>query len=71
VIKLNVFDRARPVAVTSIPPPPHLSNDRAAPDAVIVPAPQEGFERLYMREHAWHAIRIGGAMLDKIKYCAA
>jgi hypothetical protein len=70
LIKLNVFDRPRPVAISNAPPPQHMGNDRAAPDTVIVPAPQEGFERVYMREHAWHAIRIGGGMLDKIKYCA-
>ncbi|MDJ0902083.1 MAG: hypothetical protein QNJ55_25100 [Xenococcus sp. MO_188.B8] len=32
---------------------------------------QEGFERVFLGENCWHAIRIGGGMLDKIRYIAA
>lgn len=41
------------------------------PDTVIVPAQKEGFERVFLGEDSWHAIRISGGMLDKIKYIAA
>jgi hypothetical protein len=40
-------------------------------DTVIVPAQKEGFEQVFLGEHAWHAIRISGGMLDKIKFIAA
>lgn len=40
------------------------------PDTVIVPAQKEGFEGVFLGENCWHAIRISGGMLDKIKYIA-
>ena len=40
-------------------------------DTVIVPAQKDGFEKVFLGEGAWHAIRIAGGMLDKIKYIAA
>ena len=40
-------------------------------DTIIVPAQLEGFERVFIGEDCWYAIRISGGMLDKIKYIAA
>lgn len=40
-------------------------------DTVIVPAQKEGFEKVFLGEDSWYAIRIAGGMLDKIKYIAA
>lgn len=40
-------------------------------DTVIVPAQKEGFERVFLGEDCWYAIRISGGMLDKIKFIAA
>ena len=42
-----------------------------APDTIIVPAQKEGFERVFLGENCWYAIRISGGMLDKIKFIAA
>jgi hypothetical protein len=36
-----------------------------------VPAQKEGFERVFLGEHAWYAIRISGGILSRIKYIAA
>ena len=36
-----------------------------------MPAKKEGFERVFINENCWHAIRISGGMLDKIKYIAS
>ncbi|TPQ31549.1 hypothetical protein C2U70_23920 [Bradyrhizobium guangdongense] len=41
------------------------------PDTAIVPAQQEGFEKVFIGQNAWFAIRISGGMLQKIKYIAA
>jgi len=41
------------------------------PDTVIVPARKEGFEKVFLGEDCWYAIRISGGMLDKIKFIAA
>ncbi|MCW5730153.1 MAG: GIY-YIG nuclease family protein [Alphaproteobacteria bacterium] len=42
----------------------------AGPDTIIVPAQKEGFERVFLGEDCWHAVRISGGMLDRIKYIA-
>jgi hypothetical protein len=40
-------------------------------NTVIVPAKPENFERVFLGENCWYAIRIAGGMLPKIKYIAA
>lgn len=40
-------------------------------DTVVVPAQEEGFQKVFLGENCWHAIRISGGMLPKIKYIAA
>ena len=40
-------------------------------DTVIVPAQEEGFQRVFLGQDCWYAIRIGGGMLGRIKYIAA
>ncbi len=40
-------------------------------DTIIVPAQKEGFEKVFLGEDCWYAVRISGGMLDKIKYIAA
>jgi hypothetical protein len=40
-------------------------------NTVIVPAQQDGFEKVFLAENCWYAIRISGGMLSKIKYVAA
>lgn len=40
-------------------------------DTIVVPANKEGFERVFLGEDCWHAIRISSAMIDKIKYIAS
>lgn len=58
---------------------PYLSNDmvnanRIDPDqidTIIVPARDDGFKKVFMKENRWYAIRIHSSMLAKIKYIAA
>jgi len=40
-------------------------------DTVIVPAKKEGFNDVFLGENRWYSIRIGGGMLNKLKYIAA
>jgi hypothetical protein len=40
-------------------------------DTIIVPAKEEGFQKVFLGEDCWYAVRIGGGMLDKLKYIAA
>jgi hypothetical protein len=73
LLGVHVFEKPAPVATpgadgrSSAPLQPS-ADDR---DTVIVPAQKDGFERVFLGEHAWHAIRIGGGMLKKIRYIAA
>jgi len=72
LVGLRAFEFAKPVAT------PMATTAEAAqkphshkPDTVIVPAQKEGFEKCFLGEDCWYAIRISGGMLDKIKYIAA
>lgn len=47
------------------------ASGRNADDTVIVPAQREGFEKVFLGEDCWYAIRISGGMLSKIKFIAA
>lgn len=40
-------------------------------DTMIVPAQSEGFEKVFLGENCWYAVRVSGGMLTKIKYIAA
>lgn len=40
-------------------------------DTVVVPAREEGFEDVFVKENRWHAVRIHGTMRPQIKYIAA
>ena len=40
-------------------------------DTIVVPAREDGFNEEFLSNNRWYAIRISGAMLDKIKYIAA
>jgi hypothetical protein len=40
-------------------------------DTVVVPAHREGFERTFLGENCWYAVRIHGTVRPQIKYIAA
>ena len=73
LVGLRAFEVPRPVAT----PKASAEPTRVAPklkhekDTVIVPAQKDGFEQVFLGEDCWHAIRISGGMLPKIKYIAA
>lgn len=43
---------------------------RANCDTIIVPARKDGFQRVFLGEDRWHAIRISPGMRDRIKHIA-
>ncbi|MXW21973.1 MAG: GIY-YIG nuclease family protein [Candidatus Dadabacteria bacterium] len=72
LVGLRVFEFPKPVATpraTTEDILPNLPSHK--PDTVIVPAREEGFKKVFLGEDSWHAIRISGGMLGKIKYIAA
>ena len=72
LVGLRAFEFPKAVATpkTSTVAPPEKQPSRQ-PDTVIVPAQKEGFDKVFLGEDCWYAIRISGGMLDKIKYVAA
>ena len=67
LVELRIFEKAE--KITAAPQPPLANPALAEPlDTVIVPAQEDGFKRVFLGENCWYAIRIGGGMLDKIKY---
>jgi len=72
LVGVRSFESAKAVApprpATAGPSPMSQTQER---DTIIVPAQKENFERLFLGENCWHAIRISGGKLDKIRYIAA
>jgi len=50
---------------------PQQKQPSQQPDTIIVPAQKDGFEKVFLGQDCWYAIRISEDMLDKIKYIAA
>jgi hypothetical protein len=73
LVGLRAFETAKPVATQQmIPPqPPNQFGGKETTDTIIVPAQQDGFDKVFLGENCWYAIRIAGGMLPKIKYIAA
>ena len=49
----------------------HTKIDSTTVDTVVVPAREEGFQDVFLKENRWYAVRIHGAMRPQIKYVAA
>lgn len=45
--------------------------DASTVDTVVVPAREEGFQDVFIKENRWYAVRIHGTMRPQIKYVAA
>ena len=74
LINLTCFEKPKAVAAPmaqSTPATVEQAVDGNGPDTVVVPAQQDGFQTTFLGKNAWHAIRISGGMLPKIKYIAA
>jgi hypothetical protein len=71
LVGLRAFERPQAVAVPQAVDPVLKPQPKSTkPDTIIVPAQKEGFEKVFLGEDCWYAIRIAGGMLDKIKYVA-
>ena len=82
LVTLQAFQLTKPVAIPQastkdIQQTPQNNNVDASfciaeeKDTIIVPAQKEGFDREFINNNCWFAIRISGGMLEKIKYIAA
>lgn len=72
LVGLRAFEFPKPVAEPKATTADSVVKSRSSmPDTIIVPARKEGFEKVFLGEDCWHAIRISGGMIDKIKFIAA
>ncbi|MCC8079369.1 MAG: hypothetical protein LIO57_04830 [Oscillospiraceae bacterium] len=65
--RLHRFSPFKDDVLTDLP----VNTDADDLDTIIVPAREDGFNEEFLKNNRWFAIRISGAMLDKIKYIAA
>jgi hypothetical protein len=70
LVGLRAFEYPKAVAVPNASATPPTRQTQQL-DTVIVPAQKDGFEKVFLGEGSWYAIRISGGMLEKIKYVAA
>jgi hypothetical protein len=68
---LGIHSLERPKAVSTHHPALTPEGKTAPRDTIVVPAHEDGFNEVFLAQNCWHAIRISGGMLDKIRYIAA
>ncbi len=71
LLDLHVFTNVKPITT----PKARADNANAGPDTnenitVVVSARVDSFEKVFIEQNCWYAIRISSKMLDKIKYVA-
>jgi hypothetical protein len=75
LVGLRAFEMPKPVAMPQLSPGADSVgepiSEREKLDTIVVPAQRDGFERVFLQERSWYAIRISGGMLPKIKFIAA
>jgi hypothetical protein len=69
LVGLRAFETAKAIKPAPVALPVAKAPDVI--DTIVVPAQPQGFKTAYMGEHAWWAIRISPAKLDKLKWIAA
>ena len=74
LVGLRAFEIPKPVATPQAGPDTGAAaavSAKADADTVVVPAQPDGFEKVFLGQKCWYAIRISGGMLPKIKFIAA
>jgi len=64
LVGINAFEIPRVIVRPDI----HIK--KGGKDTIIVPAHEDGFQKVFIGQNAWWTIRISGGMLEKIKYIA-
>jgi hypothetical protein len=67
LVGLRAFEIPEAVAK----PLSHTTASKHDKDTIVVPAQKEGFEKVFIGENVWYAVRIAGGKLEKIKFIAA
>lgn len=67
LVEIRVFEEAKKINVTA----PTTSSNKQIKNTIVIPAQKTGFEKAFLGENSWYAIRISGGMINQIKYIAA
>ncbi len=74
IMGLRAFEEPKAVATPHVPGVTQaagVETKHQSDVVVVVPAQEDGFSDVFLKENCWYAIRISGGMLQKIKYIAA
>ena len=73
LLEVRVFEPIKAVATPKVTTEyePNPITKESDFDTVIVPAQEEGFNKVFLGEDCWYSIRISAGKLDKIRYIAA
>ena len=66
LVEVTAFEQAQKIEQHNTPQQ-NASNE----NTIVVPANEEGFNRVFLGEHCWYAVRIASGRLEQIKYIAA
>lgn len=65
LVDIKVFEKGKKIIVNQ------NNKNKKVLDTIVVPAQKEGFNRVFLGDNSWYAIRISGGKLNEIKYIAA
>lgn len=70
LVEIKVFDKPKMIDVDNsqlmgTAKKAHVQN------TIVVPANEEGFNEVFLKQNCWYAIKIGGGKLNQIRYIAA
>jgi hypothetical protein len=68
MLGINAFTKSKAVEASDHVQP--VGQDSEAFDTIVIPAREEGFNKVFLNENAWYAIRINAKHISKLKYIA-
>lgn len=72
LVDVRAFERGKPVIPRKAAAARTAESGKAAPpDTIVVPAKEEGFERVFLGENCWYAIRISAAIAPHLRFIVA
>lgn len=72
IVGINAFQEVKAVSFSIAKDAPALQEDSDnVLDTLVVPAQEEGFNRVFIGENRWFSIRISGDKMKQIRYIAA
>ena len=69
MIDVRIFQEPQKIGVSREAKP--INSASTIKETIVVAAREEGFQRAFLGENGWYAIRISGGRLNEIKYIAA